>query len=935
MIGQDLFRVHPGLKYYVDVMVSGDVSQDNYLVSAAASPDTYVTIMPPNPAQPNMPDQIVRFVLAVSADAPAGHVFTTIFKGWPVLEKQTDVCVAMFEGPQFVVESPSCKAYIDLLETNATWTGSQYAMEQGKVYLFKYRVVAEPSYGVMVVKAKSSQIYKATALEYQVVNPTNYQGNVLIGGDYFQFDGTGGLFVADVVFAVVPNATGTAELGVMFNASALGARPCAASWSRPVVVRGAAPRMCEVKIRAPPLINVYTTGGAGQILVSYNVSVDTTPDGLPATLNIFSPSPIQIAAPNLPYTGTTDYGVTVGMLVPNNAAPNIYTVTYSATASIQGAQCATRNVTLINVTRCVWQIKILNETPVVMEQGRSYIIRVWVSGQPYPAVLETQAQPQAIASITPLWNNAPQINGDGVYDFRVDALAAGNLVLTFTIHSREPFDYCRNSVKADAVVRPREAVCKPVVNISTNMTNTGNGQFQVFPGGRYIVKIGLGGSLPSGNYRLALSFGQPLGQYITWIDPASGYRDFLAPPMPTLEYIFQVDNAAPQGSASPLGLILTPLGTQPCRSAQFFNLTVARPPCLPRMSIQTNATELNGRYYMEPGKVYQFKVSLYVPWAYTPMRLSLSVDSGTVTPGPYLTNPQTGVGSAQQGSRAYFTIQPPNPAQQLSGEFTFYLQPTAETTSLEVRYESEFAMSPDTSPVPRCVASIVRNVTAMVCKPYIKLDTNATVIGVEGDAYSIVVDPGAPYWLSLYIDGVLTYPIARWSWTAPQGISLSPATAQIPVPIPPPRTLVFNLAATAPGTYQTIGQLLVGTSTSPGTAPRLKTCAEIQLKIEASRWDFTVKRDPPGNLTVKAGSVTEAKLYVSVVSGTPRRVYLSVYSAPPGWSASISPDNGVPDYVAAVIINVPAGVQPGTYVVRIKATSGSVTKYHDITVVVS
>ena len=66
---------------------------------------------------------------------------------------------------------------------------------------------------------------------------------------------------------------------------------------------------------------------------------------------------------------------------------------------------------------------------------------------------------------------------------------------------------------------------------------------------------------------------------------------------------------------------------------------------------------------------------------------------------------------------------------------------------------------------------------------------------------------------------------------------------------------------------------------------------------------------------------------MATLSGTPRKVYLYVHSAPSGWSVNISPNSGIPPYSAAVSVTVPYSATTGVYPVVIKATSGSVTRF--------
>ncbi|RFA94269.1 COG1470 family protein [Pyrobaculum aerophilum] len=936
-ISPGVYQVYPGMAYYIDVEIGGYVPNPpyaSYFVQLTPLPTTYVTVLPPNPrtvSTPIPPSQSTRFEFAVSPSAPTGHEFAALIEGWAATATGLRECIAKLEGPRFRVANRTCDIVIKLVKTNATQSGGEFIMEEGKSYLYVYYIYIPNAYGTLEVKGERAVIYEVKALDYRLITPPS-GASVFVGTDYFLFDPLPpGGFEAEVSFLVTAISSGTGNLVVraLMYDQARQYLPCNKSLSLPIVIKPPPIKACEIRINAPPNIHIWTNGGPGSLLVTYDVGIDTTPDGLNTVLTITPQTPITLVSPSSPYTAVSDFLVGVVLRMPQSTSPGIYNVIYSATASGQGTQCTSRAVTLINVTRCHWKIEVLNKTPLMLEAGRSYIVRVAVSGAPYPARLTASSSNPSAAQITPNWPGAPVITGDGIYEFRVDALASGNVMFIFAVRSEAPFEYCNARVAVNATVKPREeAICKPEFSIKTNMTDLGGGRYQILPGGRYEVLIRVGGSLPSGNYRLGLAFGSPLNGYITWVNPTTGYRDFSAPPLPVdLSYVFQVSPGAPQGSSSPLRLVLSPLGASNCRLNQSLVVEVGKPPCQPRMAVRTNATEIGGRYYMEPGKVYEFVVSLYVPWAYTNMRLSMSANSGTVTTGPYSTTPTVSVSTGSSGSAAYFDISPPSPARPLSGQFTFYITPTGSTSSVEIKYESEF-----TPNGPQCVSAIRRNVTAMMCKPEIKLDTNATIVDVVGNTYSIVVDPGAPYALRLYIGGVITYPVAVWMWFPPTGITITPLSAMIPTPVPPVRTLDFVMQASGPGTYLSTGRLLVGDR--PGLAPN-KTCYELLLKIQASQWDFAIKREPGGNLTAKPGASVEAKLYIVTVSGTPRRVYLSVESAPAGWSVSISPTSGIPDFSAGVVISIPTSAVPGIYSVVIKATSGSVTKYHTINIIVS
>jgi hypothetical protein len=378
----------------------------------------------------------------------------------------------------------------------------------------------------------------------------------------------------------------------------------------------------------------------------------------------------------------------------------------------------------------------------------------------------------------------------------------------------------------------------------------------------------------------------------------------------------QVASTVPPGSTFPLTFQLVGQSQEAvvCEAGMRAVLEVGKPQC-PRIRYSTNATYVDGAYLMEPGKTYYFTVFLYAPWAYQLIFITLRAPNAVVSPGPYSTSPDVTVTPSSGAGFATFMVSPPSPPQPLSGQFTFYVTPSASTDRVSI----EMLMGR----IPTCQFNETRPVKPLICKPEVALvGGNATVVGPN----TILVDPGAPYEIKIQVGGVISYPWARWRWLGNPSLTITPMVQIIPTTIPPTRILNFTVLASGPGIFSVVGLIEV----SPVPRPRegdIKVCYRYQLWVNASQWDFAVKAEPV-NATAKPGSVAEFKLYVATLSGAPRKVYLYVHSAPSGWSVNISPNSGIPPYSAEVRVTVPSsGVYPGVYPVVIKATSGSVTRF--------
>ncbi len=670
------------------------------------------------------------------------------------------------------------------------------------------------------------------------------------------------------------------------------------------------PRQCSVWVDAPRSALVWVTGGPGSLLATIDVLVRSVPSGLTASLSASAPPPLSVLGVTPP-SGTTDFPAQVMVAIPMTTPPGRYDVVYSAQISGQDYQCATRNITSIEVRRCFWNIRILNSTPLVLEVGRTYKLAVQVQGGPYPAVLTAAAS--GVFTVSPA---SMAITSDGTYYFDLSATSAGSGAVTVAVRSADAiYEMCRNRTAAEGVAK-EQVVCRPTIQIvRTNATDLGGGRYMVMPGGLYRFEVQVGGSLPSASYLLRLL---PHPDF-TIVNPASGQYSFIVPPMPSpFQFDIQISSAATPGSSIPLLFQLSGQGQGAviCAANMSAVMEVGKPRC-PRIQYDTNATAINGTYVMEPGKTYRFTVFLSAPWAYQPIYVTLQAPNAYVSAGPYSTSPSVPVTPTSGTGSASFAVSPPSPAQPLSGQFTFYVSPSAGTDRVSI----VVIMGGSPTAPPTCLINETRPVKPLICKPEVALvGGNATIVGPN----TILVDPGAPYEIKIQIGGVINYPWARWRWLGNPSLTINPMIQMIPTPIPPPQTLSFTVTASGPGIFSAVGVIEV----SPVLRPRendIKTCYKYQLWVNASQWDFLVKAEPV-NATAKPGSTVDFKLHIATLSGTPRTVYLSVHSRPSGWSVNISPSSGVPPYSATVSVTVPSTAR-GTYPVEIKATSGSVTKY--------
>jgi hypothetical protein len=924
------YVVLPGRSYYITVGVAGSIPASStypyklwlYLNGPGAP---YVSVLPPNPqflTSPVPPPTSLTYYIHVSSDAPAPSTFVPVIDGRFQLQNKT-ICHTTAKLAEFEIAKPCMDFNMSIVYTNATATDKGYVMEAGQTYLFRTRYtggfflygVYLGGYYLFKVRLNLSNadiIPLGLSSENATSDQLKYTTAYGLGwAEYEVMDKRKPSVVYDIILMVRPRESGTFPLVVSFSSPNF--TVCRNNITLATVeVRPPPVRLCSVWVNAPSNAVVWVTGGPGSLLATIDVLVRSVPSGLTASLSASAPSPLTVVGVT-PASGTTDFTAQVALIIPMTTPPGRYDVVYSVSASGQGYQCAARNITSIEVRRCFWNVRILNSTPLVLEVGRTYKLAVEVRGGPYPAVLSASAS--GAFTVSPA---SMPISGDGIYYFYISATGAGSGAVTVTARSQGMYEACMNRTSAEGMAK-EQAVCKPTIQIiGTNATYLGGGRYMVMPGGLYRFQVQVGGSLPPASYMLRLL---PHPAY-TIVNPASGQHAFNVPPttLPaTFPFDIQVASTITPGSTFPLTFQLAgqSQGAMVCATNMTAVLEVGKPQC-PSVQYDTNATYVDGAYLMEPGKTYRFTVFLSAPWAYLPIYVTLRASNAGVSPGPYSTSPPVTVTSSSGAGYATFAVSPPSPAQPLSGQFTFYVTPSAGTDRVSI----EVLMGGLPGTLPTCQFNETRPVKPLICKPEVALvGGNATVVGPN----TILVDPGAPYEIQIQVGGAISYPWARWRWLGNPSLTITPMVQIIPTPIPPTQTLTFTVSASGPGVFSVVGVIEV----SPVPRPRegdISMCYKYQLWVNASQWDFAVKAEPV-NATAKPGSVAEFKLYVATLSGAPRNVYLYVHSAPSGWSVNISPNSGIPPYSAAVRVTVPSSAATGVYPVVIKATSGSVTRF--------
>ncbi|MEM3004638.1 MAG: hypothetical protein QXK96_05005, partial [Candidatus Bathyarchaeia archaeon] len=98
----------------------------------------------------------------------------------------------------------------------------------------------------------------------------------------------------------------------------------------------------------------------------------------------------------------------------------------------------------------------------------------------------------------------------------------------------------------------------------------------------------------------------------------------------------------------------------------------------------------------------------------------------------------------------------------------------------------------------------------------------------------------------------------------------------------------------------------------------------------APTFDFSVSANPP-SLTIKAGETATLTTTASLVSGSPANTALALSGLPAGATFSFNPPTGSPTFTSVLTITTTSTVTPGSYVLTITGTSGSLSKTATVT----
>ncbi|MBS7623639.1 hypothetical protein KEJ39_08235 [Candidatus Bathyarchaeota archaeon] len=93
----------------------------------------------------------------------------------------------------------------------------------------------------------------------------------------------------------------------------------------------------------------------------------------------------------------------------------------------------------------------------------------------------------------------------------------------------------------------------------------------------------------------------------------------------------------------------------------------------------------------------------------------------------------------------------------------------------------------------------------------------------------------------------------------------------------------------------------------------------------APPFDFSVSANPP-SLTIKAGETATFTTTASLVSGLPANTALTLTGLPAGATYTFNPPAGSPSFTSVLTITTASTVTPGSYVLSITGTSGSLSR---------
>jgi hypothetical protein len=168
----------------------------------------------------------------------------------------------------------------------------------------------------------------------------------------------------------------------------------------------------------------------------------------------------------------------------------------------------------------------------------------------------------------------------------------------------------------------------------------------------------------------------------------------------------------------------------------------------------------------------------------------------------------------------------------------------------------------------------------------------------------------------------------------PQGLTLSPGSVQVSGTSPVNQSLTLSAQPTTPtGTYRLKVQAI-------STARRLIREADLTLTVSAPGGggspDFTISLSPD-SLAVQQGASGTTQLTLTPQGGFTGTVNLSLVGAPSGVTLSptivnVTGSNAVSQNLT---VSVGSGVATGTYSLKVRGTSGSLTQEADLTLTVS
>jgi len=217
------------------------------------------------------------------------------------------------------------------------------------------------------------------------------------------------------------------------------------------------------------------------------------------------------------------------------------------------------------------------------------------------------------------------------------------------------------------------------------------------------------------------------------------------------------------------------------------------------------------------------------------------------------------------------------------------------------------------------------DITVVVGNPPFDFSLSASLSSIsvsQGDtgtlAISVSLLSGSPKTVQLS---------GEWIGDAPSGVtpSLSHSSGDPPFQ----STLSFTVASEAStGTF---------TYRVTGENDNLSKYVDVSVTITQATFNFSIEASLD-NLQVKRGGDASTSLSVELLAGISKVVSLSgswLSSTPTGLSLSLSNSVGTPPFTSSLSLQASSNATPGSFVYRITATGGGITKTEDITIVVN